>query len=247
MGFWRKNRRFGNFGPVKKVGGLKKTTTVENGSEKYPRTSHFPFSEGAVNDDRICYDWFDLLDAEIVVTEKLDGENSCLKKSGVYARSHAAPNRHPWARPVWDIWENIGRSLGEFHIFGENLYAVHSIEYERLEHYFHIFAIREGNTWLSWDEVRDYARVLDLPTVPLIARGRFEEPGLRQLIADKQRAGSAFGGTCEGVVCRDAAAFGDADFSKKVLKFVRKNHVQTDEHWTRNWQRAPLWFERQNA
>ncbi len=209
-------------------------------TEKYPRTYHFPFSEGATNDDRIQADWQYILQHELVVTEKLDGENSCIKSNGVYARSHGAVNRNPWARPVWDIWERVGHSLGDLHIFGENMYAVHSIEYPELAHYFYVFAIRHGDTWLSWDEVLEYAHILELPVVPVIQRGRFTENDLKTLIVQHQRTGSRLGAVSEGVVCRVAAAFPDAEFSNSVLKYVRQNHVQTDEHWTRNWKKASL-------
>ena len=30
------------------------------------------------------------------------------------------------------------------------------------------------------------------------------------------------------------------EFSHSVCKWVRPNHVQTDEHWTRNWKKAEL-------
>lgn len=215
-------------------------------SEKYPRTYHFPFSEGVQNDDKIQAEWKGLLTQELVVTEKLDGENTCIKINGVYARSHTAVNQNPWAKPIWEIWNRIGTSLGDLHLFGENLYAIHSIEYAQLEHYFYLFAIRDGNTWLSWEAVNDYAHVLDLPVVPEVGRGLFSETSLQQLILEKQQQGSAFGGTCEGVVCRMAGAFEETHFAQNALKYVRKNHVQTDEHWTRNWQRAPLYFERKS-
>lgn len=213
-------------------------------SEKYPRTYHFPFSEGAVNDDRIQDEWQALLAQEIVVTEKLDGENTCIKSSGVYARSHGAVNRNPWAKPIWEIWDRVGKSLQDLHLFGENLYAIHSITYERLDSHFYLFAVRDNGLWLSWDEVEWYAQLLDLPTVPLLERGTFTATQLQKIIANQQAQGSCFGGKSEGVVCRNAAAFPETEFAQQVLKYVRKNHVQTDEHWIRNWKRAPLWFER---
>lgn len=213
-------------------------------TEKYPRTYHFPFSEGATNDDRIQADWQRMLQHELVVTEKLDGENSCIKSDGVYARSHGAVNRNAWARPVWDIWERVGHTLGDLHIFGENMYAIHSIVYPDLEHYFYVFAIRDGETWLSWDEVLEYAHLMDLPVVPVLERGYLTEKSLKSLIEQQQRNGSRLGGLSEGVVCRIANSFPDAAFSDSVLKYVRKNHVQTDEHWTRNWEKATLRAEK---
>lgn len=213
-------------------------------SLKYPRTYHFPFSPGTTSDDRINQHWQSILQNEIVITEKLDGENSCIKTDGVYARSHAAPTRNPWAKNMWEIWERVKSNLGEFSIFGENLYGLHSIEYTRLEHYFHVFGIREGDKWLGWDEVVFYAHVLDLPTVPIIKRGFFTEKEIQIAINKCVTEGSQLGGECEGVVCRVAQNFENQYFSNNVLKYVRKNHVKTDEHWTRNWQRAKLWIER---
>ncbi len=35
----------------------------------------------------------------------------------------------------------------------------------------------------------------------------------------------------EGFVIRNSGSFKYDDFSKNVAKFVRKNHVQTDDHW----------------
>jgi hypothetical protein len=210
---------------------------------KYPRTYHFPFSLGTTSDDRIKHDWQSLLQHEVVITEKLDGENSCLKTDGVFARSHGAPTLNPWAKNMWDLHAQHKMSLGNYHIFGENLYGIHSIEYERLEHYFYIFAIREGDKWLAWDEVSFLAQLLDMPTVPVVSRGLFNENEIKMIVDNTLKTGSALGGLCEGIVCRNAQAFETATFSDNVLKYVRRNHVKTDEHWTRNWKRAKLWFE----
>lgn len=104
-------------------------------SRKYPRTYHFPFSPGTTSDDRIASDWAAVLQHELVMTEKLDGENTCLKAEGVFARSHAAPTLNPWAVKMRELWELHRHALNDLEVFGENLYAIHSIEYERLENY----------------------------------------------------------------------------------------------------------------
>jgi len=211
---------------------------------KYSRTYHFPFSPGTSSDDRIHHEWETILQHELVMTEKLDGENNCLARAGVFARSHGTPTRNPWARNVWTIWERVKRDLGELEIFGENLYAIHSIPYKKLEHHFYVFAIRDGDTWLSWEEVNFYAGVLDLPTVPVVKMAHFDEGNLRAAIDTHMAQGSALGGgPCEGFVFRNKGAFLRNDFRDNVLKYVRANHVKTDEHWTRNWQRAPLYWE----
>ena len=212
-------------------------------SQKYGRTYHFPFSLGTTSDDKIQQHWQPILQHELILTEKLDGENTCLKTQGVYARSHAAPTRNPLAGNMWGIWERIRFELGTLEIFGENLYGLHSIEYQNLSHHFYVFAVREGEIWLSWEEVKFYADLLGLPVVPVYQQGFFTENSLKETIFTGMKNGSAFGDTIEGFVCRNSNAFHSTQFSQNILKYVRKNHVQTDEHWTRNWQRAKLWYE----
>lgn len=104
----------------------------------------------------------------LVLTEKLDGQNNCFNKSGVFARSHTNPTEHPWDKPMRERWQLIKHDLKELEIFGENMYGIHSIAYRQLESYFYVFAVREGNHWLSWEEVKFYAALLDFPTVPEI-------------------------------------------------------------------------------
>jgi hypothetical protein len=223
------------------------TLTAMTGG-KYPRTYHFPFSPGTSSDDRICHDWQGLLDHPLVITEKLDGENSCLKATGAYARSHGSPTRNPWAQNLWAIWERVHQYLGELEIFGENLYAIHSIEYHPLPTHFFVFAMREGDQWLSWEDVCFFAGVLDLPTVPVVAQGTFDEDRLRAVIDAHMSRGSLLGaGPTEGVVTRVAGAFSSDVFSTHLLKYVRAHHVTTDAHWTRNWRRAPLAWEYPDA
>jgi len=125
-------------------------------SRKYGRTFHYPFSPGTASDDRINHGYWEDVSAieKIVHTEKLDGENTCLNQYGVFARSHVAPTVHPWD------------DLGDLEIFGENLYAIHSIRYANLEHHFYVFGVRVLDQWLSWEEVQFYAALLDFPTVP---------------------------------------------------------------------------------
>jgi hypothetical protein len=105
----------------------------------------------------------------LVLTEKLDGQNNCFSKNGVFARSHSSPTAHPWDKPMRERWQLIKNDLKELEIFGENMYGIHSIAYHQLESYFYVFAVREGSRWLSWEEVKFYAAMLDFPTVPEIA------------------------------------------------------------------------------
>jgi len=226
-------------------------------SRKYGRTYHYPFSPGTTSDDRINHDyWQDLSEIDRVVhTEKLDGENTCLNQYGVFARSHAAPTIHPWANYLKERWSVFKNDLGEVEIFGENIYAIHSIRYADIEHHFYVFAVRVLDTWLSWEEVQLYADLLSFPTVPVlgevdrtsITEDTFQSDVLS--IADKQSIFKSYDVqtempcSMEGIVTRNIKEYKVADFKQNVFKYVRKDHVKTDQHWTKNWKRAPLKWE----
>ncbi|MEO6357123.1 MAG: RNA ligase family protein [Ferruginibacter sp.] len=225
-------------------------------SKKYGRTFHYPFSPGTSSDDRINSDyWQHIRQLDTVVhTEKLDGENNCLSRYGVFARSHAAPTTSAWTSYLREKWSHLKNDLGEYEIFGENLYAIHSIQYPLIEQHYYVFAVRELDKWLSWEETIFIASLFDLPVVPVIEtitnfsdQQQFENNLLSQvkkestfLSVDVQTNKPC---TMEGIVSRNSNAYKVDDFETNVFKYVRKGHVKTDEHWTRNWKRAPLKFE----
>jgi len=210
---------------------------------KYGRTYHLPWSPGTTSDDRIAKSVESLLGIDIVVTEKLDGENCGMIDGGVYARSHATFTTSAWSREVRDLHkQKIENSLGEgVYLFGENMEGIHSIEYLDLTSYFYIFGVRDNGIWISWDKVEEYAYLLDLPTAPVLFRGRVEtEKELKELTEDLVSQPSALDGNCEGVVVRNAGEFSNENFGTNVMKWVRKGHVKTDTHWTRNWVKAKI-------
>lgn len=140
-------------------------------SRKYCRSLHAQISLGTTSDDRFMPDGYVSSFAKmdkLILTEKLDGQNNCFNKYGVFARSHAAPTKHAWDKPLIERWQLIRYDLKDLEIFGENMYGIHSIAYKDLESYFYVFAIREGDRWLGWDELCFYADLLDFPTAPEI-------------------------------------------------------------------------------
>jgi len=226
-------------------------------SQKYGRTYHYPFSPGTTSDDRIQHDYWECLQTipNLIHTEKLDGENNCLSKHGVFARSHAAPTTSPWTESLRQFWQLIKHDLGDLEVFLENLYAIHSIDYHNLDHHFYVFAIRENESWLSWEETKFYAAMLNLPTVPEL---QMVSPGSDRITFENNVLSLVKGSgnlqphdvatklptTMEGLVSRNVDGFATAEFSNNVFKYVRKGHVKTDQHWTRNWKRATLNIER---
>lgn len=208
---------------------------------KYNRTYHLNFSPGATNDDKISNNIDSLLGIDIIITEKLDGSNTAITKNGVYGRSHADFSRNPWDVKNWEIYHRIKNDLGDEYIFGEGMYAIHSIEYTNLESYFYIFGVRDNNIWIPWQSVEEYSYLLDIPTVPVLFKGKVNtEKELKELVENLVSKPSKLGGEIEGVVVRNAGMFHNDDFKDNIMKWVRKDHVTTDIHWTRNWKKSKL-------
>lgn len=225
------------------------------GIEKYPRTYHFPFSPGAKNDDRIAKEIDEVCKGKVIFTEKLDGSNTACNRYGIFGRSRAAETTNPWDSWLKERYNLFKGDLGDLEICGENMYGEHSIRYSNLDSYFYIFGIRDisRNVWLSWEEVEFYANMLDFPTVPVLDKTgsdwsctaeEMEEIILKHMSTPSILSNDKFWITeKEGVVVRVAVGFSNDDFYKSIIKYVRKNHVQTDEHWQRNWKRAKLNYE----
>lgn len=217
---------------------------------KYPRTYHLPFSPGLTNDDKKLKDrWFEYYRGkEVVFTEKLDGSNTAMDHYDVYERSHTAPTRHPWSRNLWDSSDGLFWKIKQYigpneTIYGENLYGVHSIEYNKLPCYWHMFAVNDGDIWYSWNDVMEFANMLNVPYVPLLHHCTLHHEDEIEEIINSLMESHSFYGDCgrEGIVMRVVDSFPITDFSHFVCKYVRANHVQTDEHWTKTWKKASLY------
>lgn len=209
---------------------------VNMSSPKYNRTFHLPYSKGATNDDKIASNVNNLINVPIVITEKLDGSNTSLEALGCFARTHAGPPTHKSFDGLKSLHGAIKHLIPlNLQIFGEWCYALHSIPYDSLPGYFLTFGIRELKEeplWYSWEEVEEWAKELQIPTVPVLWKGKVSsEKELQELIEGLVKQPSVYGTIREGVVIRLAGEFKDIDFSKYVLKWVRENHVQTSVHW----------------
>ena len=193
---------------------------------KYPRTYHLPWSEGKTKDDKTLKDCSQFEGKRVIVTEKMDGENTTLYKDYIHARS--IDGRNHWSRDwVKNLQSRIGYEIPNgWRLCGENLYAKHSIGYENLNSYFMLFSIwNEVNECLSWDETVEYAKILDIETVPVLYDGIWNEKLIKELYTQDKRE------VQEGYVVRVADAFPYLAFTKSVSKFVRVEHVATSHHW----------------
>jgi len=160
----------------------------------------------------------------VIVTEKMDGENTSLYADGMHARSVDGAH-HPSRDWVKNYWASVAYKIPYgWRVCGENLYAIHSIEYHNLRSYFLAFSVwNADNMCLSWDETVKFLSERDIPMVPVIYDGPFQRQVIENISVDSE--------TSEGYVMRIARAFHYNEFGKSVAKYVRQDHVQTDVHW----------------
>jgi len=194
---------------------------------KYPRTVHLPSSPGATNDDKIIRNMDAFIGEEIVITEKVDGENTTIYSNGrcharsIDSRSHESRN---WIK---QFAASIAHNIPEdWRICGENLYAQHTLPYNDLLSYFYGFSVwDEKNDCISWDNTTYVFGEVGVIAVPVLYRGPFQMSLVTEIINELDLT------TQEGIVMRVSRRFPFSEFSKRVAKWVRKDHVMTDVHW----------------
>lgn len=230
---------------------------------KYPSTRHmmplyWESSRGTAEertgrDDTGMTSVESFLDIPIVVTIKLDGSNTMLvsdEEEPVRARNGRDAEHYSFdhlKKEYWDrnVYENLPDHL---QVFGENVYAKHSIHYgcdgccdERnrgppLNDIFMVYGVYDTrfNLWLSWEETKAVAEAIGFPTVPVVSNWRESEIDneavWRKMITDM--AEEIVDEGHEGIIVRSQFPFHYGQFDRKVGKYVRPNHVQTDEHWS---------------
>lgn len=198
---------------------------------KYPRTYHLPFSQGRTSDDKTLKDCSIFNNKEIIVTIKMDGENtSCYQDGNIHARSIDSQN-HESRNWIKNSLQSILYLIPEnWRICGENLFAKHSIHYINLKSYFYLFSVWDNkNNCLDWADTTEWANLLELHTVDEIYRGDFSQ----ELIMERYKEYLKSYPDTEGFVVRNINSFTYSEFSKNVAKFVRASHIQTNKHWSK--------------
>lgn len=194
---------------------------------KYPRTVHMPWSPGATRDDKLLGDMDHFTDKAVVVTEKMDGENTSIYRDHIHSRSLSSRD-HPSRSWVKELWGRVRFDIPEgFRVCGENLFAQHSIIYDRLDSYFLVFSIwNEENVCLDWDSTIEWCELLGLKHVPVLYEGIYDERLVKTSWQPQNGEEES-----EGYVVRLRNSFAYSDFRESVAKYVRKHHVQTDSNW----------------
>lgn len=202
---------------------------------KYPRTYHVPWSQDNRKDDKYLSSMQHFEGKRVIITEKMDGENTTMYHDRIHARSINSDS-HPSRGWVKGLHAKIGWEIPRgWRVCGENLYARHTVKYTQLDSYFMVFSVwDETNFSLSWDETIEWSTLLGLQTVPILYDGIYDENKIKSL-------GEFDGKTKEGWVIRLAESFHYSAFRKSVAKYVSPNFVLPHGHWSRGvWEKNEL-------
>jgi len=218
---------------------------------KYPRTPHLFGAQGTPDDkrmnekDSLAF----IADDSLIVEEKLDGTNVGIHFSGgelqLQCRGHLiTEGMHP-QYDLFKQWTSAKRNcleemLGErFILFGEWLYARHTIYYRELPHYFFEFDIwdKQEEVFLVLNRRLEMLAGRNIQTVPVVHSGRTDRKSLQTMIRPSQFESQfehPFGGPtdslAEGLYLRTENEHAVTARAKMVRpEFVEK--IQQSTHW----------------
>lgn len=157
---------------------------------KYPRTPHIQGSRLQPGDEDLRQRRFSEIEGRhVVLEEKIDGANSAISfteggELRLQSRGHfltgGARERHYDLLKQWAAihTEKFYEVLGSRYVmYGEWMYAKHSIYYDLLPNYFMEFDIldRETDRFLDTPSRHELIRPLPVSSCPVLASGRFSD------------------------------------------------------------------------
>lgn len=222
--------------------------------QKYPRTPHLIGSRGTDDDKRLgVRESLDFLaDPSLIVEEKLDGTNvgvhfNSAGRMVLQCRGHEITSGMHAQYDLFKQWTMGKRAALEalladrLLLFGEWLYARHSVHYRRLPHYFFEFDIydKERRMFLDLAARIELLEGTGIITVPVVHQGPATVERLHELVGpsrfDSEFEDPISGRTdnrMEGLYLRTEAkgqVTGRAKFVR--AEFVEK--VKQSQHWQR--------------
>ena len=243
---------------------------------KYPRTPHIQGSRLQPGDEDLRQRPFaDIAGRHVVLEEKIDGANTAVSFTDegelrLQSRGHfltgGARERHYDLLKQWGavLNERLHEVLGHRYImYGEWMYAKHTIYYDLLPHYFMEFDVLDRETGKFLDTPSRHELLKDLPvcSVPVLASGTFKNMDeILSLLGDslfiseshidhlREDAGRL--GLDADRVCRetDASRTMEGIYIKVEengevvdrMKYVRASFLQTVEESQSHWLDRPI-------
>lgn len=249
---------------------------IEDNIIKYPRTPHLQGSRLQPGDEDLSQRPFsDIAGKNVVLEEKIDGANSAISftqkgELRLQSRGHFLTGgyreRHYDLLKQWAIVQQnkLYEVLGVRYImYGEWMYAKHSIYYDMLPHYFMEFDVLDRQTSKFLDTPSRHEMLKNLPVchVPVLASGKFNnldevlkylgdskyisENHIKHLREDAEKLGLDADQICRET---DASRTMEGIYIKiekngevvNRMKFVRNTFLQTVEQSQTNWLDRPI-------
>lgn len=189
---------------------------------RHPRTHHLPWSETVSPDDEVNRDLSGLEGKEIVLSVKMDGEQTTMYSDGIHGRGQKYGPRGAENRSVIrGIHARIAADIPEgWRVCGENLQGQRTIKYAYLADRFQVYGIWDAHdVLLPWDETLEWCGMLDLTPVKVLWRGLYDPAAIKAACVPV-----VDGDEAEGGVVRPSGAVPHQDFRKVVAKYVRAGH-----------------------
>lgn len=244
--------------------------------KKYPRTPHLEGSRLQPGDEDLRQTPFSYIAGRhIVVEEKIDGANSAVSfdRDGtllLQSRGHYLTGG--WRERHYDLfkqWAGVHRDglyavLGARYImYGEWMYAKHTVYYDALPHYFLEFDVldRETGRFLDTPSRRALLEPLPVASVPVLSQGEFRDresllallgssryitgAHLEHLREDARRLGLDEERQCRETDASDAmeGLYLKVEEDGRVverLKYVRASFTQTVDASQSHWLDRPI-------
>lgn len=210
-----------------------KRTMMFDGRVKYPRTPHVPWSVGTSDDKTLAND-DQFIGKNVVVTLKMDGENTSIYADGYMHARSLYPPTHPSQSWVKKLAGEISWQMAtDLRVCGENLYAKHTVPYDNLETYFMVFSVWRKDFCFPWESTKAACKVWGLKTVPVIYEGEYNKEKIIE-------AYIPYKDTNEGYVIRNDDSFKYDEFEQNVAKYVNPEFRQTLKESTVHWATAQV-------
>ena len=243
---------------------------------KYPRTPHIQGSRLQPGDEDLRQRPFaDIAGKHVVLEEKIDGANTAISFTSdgelrLQSRGHfltgGARERHYNLLKQWGaaLNDRLHEVLGHRYImYGEWMYAKHTIYYDQLPHYFMEFDVLDRETGKFLDTPSRHELLKDLPvcSVPVLASGSFknmdeilshlgaslfisenhienlrQDAGMLKLDVDRVCRETDASRTMEGIYIKVEENGEVVD----RMKYVRASFLQTVEESQSHWLDRPI-------
>lgn len=204
----------------------------------YPSTCYLPWSDKrSSKENRNLSTVKQFEGKEVVCLEKIDGSNDSLLTNACLPRSMSTDSfmyGHESRNWIKAFHSEIAFKIPEWMIISiENMFYQHTIFYDLLPSFAMGICIwnLEKRIMLSFDETLILFKELNIPHMPILYRGIWNEKEIKKCYLGKSKL--ATNSIQEGYVVRLASEIKIEDFSLYVSKYVSKKFAIPPEHWSK--------------